>query len=89
MRVCTKKIKNKNNNHNNTQWPTEEKIKQSEKRHKNFNLARKLRKLLNMMVTVKPIVIGTLGTLPKGLGKLKIGRQIETIQLLLRSVRIQ
>ena len=46
--------------------------------------ARKLRKLLNMGVTVVAVVIGTLGTVPKGLEsrlkELEILGQIEPIQ---------
>ena len=55
---------------------------------------RKTKKLRNMMVTVMPIVIGVLGTIPEGLVKgledLEIGRQVETIQItaLLRLARI-
>ena len=43
------------------------KIKEIEKRGKYLDLVRELRKLWNMRVTVIPIVIGTLGTVPKGL----------------------
>ena len=45
------------------------KIKESEKSDKYLDLARELRKLLNIRVTVIPIVIGALGTIPKGLEK--------------------
>ena len=41
------------------------KLKESEKRDKYVNLARELRKLRNMKVTVIPIVIGVLGTATK------------------------
>ena len=69
-------------------------LKVSEKRDKYLDLARELKKLWNMKVTVKPIVIGALGTIPEGLVKgledLEIRRQEEMIQstALLRSVRI-
>ncbi len=39
------------------------KIKKSEKRDKYLDLARELRKLINM--TMIPIIIGTVGTVPK------------------------
>ena len=45
------------------------KIKEIEKRDKYLDLARELKKLWNMKVTVIPIVIGALGTIPKGLVK--------------------
>ena len=45
------------------------KIKESVKRDKYLDLARKLRKLWNLRVTIIPIVIGALGTIPKGLKK--------------------
>ena len=70
------------------------KLKESEKRDKYLNLARKLKKLWNMKVTVIPIVIGTLGTVTKGLLQgledLEIRGQVETFQTiaLLRSSRI-
>ena len=41
------------------------KLKESEKRDKYLDLARELKKLWNMKVTVIPIVIGALGTLIK------------------------
>ena len=43
------------------------KIKEGENRDKCLNLARVLRKLWNMNLTVKPIVIDPLRTVPKGL----------------------
>ena len=53
------------------------KIKENEKRDKYLDLARELKKLWNMKVTVIPIVIGALGTIPKGfvrgLEELEIG----------------
>ena len=54
------------------------------KRNKYLDLASELRKLWNRRVTVIPIVIDTLGTVPKGLEReleeLKIGRWFEIIQ---------
>ena len=70
------------------------KIKESKKREKYLDLARELRKLWNMRLAVIPVVIGVIGTIPKGLEReleeLKIGGGIETIQTtaLLRSARI-
>ena len=68
------------------------KIKWNKKRNKYFDLARELKKIWHMKVTVVPIVIGTLGMIPKGLGweELEIGGWAETIQIaaLLRSTRI-
>ena len=61
---------------------------------KYLDLARELKKLWNMKVTIEPIVVGALGTITKGLLKdledLEIGRRIETIQTtaLLRMARI-
>ena len=45
------------------------KIKESEKRDKYQDLVKRLKKLWNMKVTVIPIVVGTLGTIHKGLVK--------------------
>ena len=53
-----------------------------------------MKKLGNMKITIVPIVIGTLGTVTKGLLKnlddLKVGGRVETIQTtaLLRTTRI-
>ena len=59
------------------------KMKESEKINKYLDLARELRKLWNMKVKVVPIVIGGLGTVPKGLenslGELEIRGRIETL----------
>ena len=69
-------------------------LKKSEKKDKYLNLAREIKKLWNMKVTIVPIVIGVLGTVTKGLLKgledLEIGGQEETIQTtaLLRTTRI-
>ena len=70
------------------------KLKESEKKDKYLDLARELKKLWNMKVTIIPIVIGALGTITKalinGLEGLEITGQMETIQTtgLLRSARI-
>ena len=69
-------------------------LKESEKKNKYLDLARELKKLWNMKVTIVPIVIGALGTITKGLLKgledLEVGRRVETIQTtaLLRTARI-
>ena len=69
-------------------------LKESEKKDKYLDLARELKKLWNMKVTIMPIVIGALGTIPKGLLKgledLEIVGRVETIQTtaLLRMARI-
>ena len=44
-----------------------------------MNLARELKKLLNMKVTVIPVTAGILGTVPKDLEELVIRGRIETI----------
>ena len=70
------------------------KIKESEKKDKYLDLARELRKLWSMTVTVIPIVIDALGTVPKdlekGMAKVEIRERIATIETtaLLRSVKI-
>ena len=70
------------------------KLKEIEKKDKCLDLAKELKKLWNMMVKFVPIVIGALGTVPKGLEKnlseLEIKGRIETIQTtaLLKSARI-
>ena len=69
-------------------------LKESEKKDKYLDLARELKKLWNMKVTIVPIVIGALGTITEGLLKsledLEIGGRVETIQTtaLLRTGRI-
>ena len=59
-------------------------LKESEKKDKYLDLARELKKLWNMKVTIVPIVIGALGTITKrllkGLEDLEFGGQVETIQ---------
>ena len=70
------------------------KLKECEKRYKYLYLARELKKLWDMKVTIILIVIGALGTATKGLLKgledLEITGRVETIQTtaFLRSVRI-
>ena len=69
-------------------------LKESAKKDKYLDLARELKKLWNMKVTIVPIVIGALGTITKGLSKgledLEIGGRVDTIQMtaLLRTARI-
>ncbi len=48
---------------------TEKNPKESEKKDKYLDLARELKKLWNMMVTIIPIVIGAFGTVTKGPGR--------------------
>ena len=59
------------------------KLKECEKKDKYLNLARELKKLWNMKVTIIAIVTGAFGTvtklLLKGLEDLKVGGQVETI----------
>ena len=70
------------------------KLKECDKKDKYLDLARELKKLWNMKVKIVPIVIGSLGTVTKGLLKgledLEVGGRVETIQMipLLRTVRI-
>ena len=70
------------------------KLKECEKKDKYPDLARELKKLWNMKVTIIPIMIGAFGTVTKGLLKrledLEVGGQVETIQAtaLLRMARI-
>ena len=56
-------------------------LKESEKKNKYLDLARGLKKLWNMKVTIVSIVIGALGTITKGLliglEDLEIGRRVE------------
>ena len=70
------------------------KLKECEKKDKYLDLARELKKLWNMKVTIVPIVIGAFGTVTKGLLKgledLEVGGRVETIQTtaLLKTARI-
>ena len=65
-----------------------------EKKDKYLGLARELKNLWNMKVTIVPIVIGAFGTITKrllnGLEDLEVGGRVETIQMtaLLRTARI-
>ena len=69
-------------------------LKECEKKDKYLDLARELKKLWNMKVTIVPILIGAFGTITKGLLKgqedLEVGGRVETIQMtaLLRMARI-
>ena len=69
------------------------KPKECEKKDKYLDLARELKKLWNMQVTIIPIVIGALTTVTKGLLKgpedLEFGGWVETIETtaLLRMAR--
>ena len=60
------------------------KLKECEKKDKYLDLARELKKLWNMKMTIIPIVIGALGTVTKGLVQrlddLEIRRRVENIQ---------
>ena len=70
------------------------KLKECEKKDNYLDLARELKKLWNMQVTIIPIVIGAFETVTKGLLKgledLEVGRRVETIQttIFLRTARI-
>ena len=70
------------------------KLKECEKKDKYLDLARELKKLWNMQVTIIPIVIRAFGTVTKGLLKgledLEVGSRVETLQTtaLLRTARI-
>ena len=70
------------------------KLKECEKKDKYLDLARELKKLWNMQVTIIPIVIDAFGTvtkrLSKGLEDLEVGGRMDTIQTtaLLRTARI-
>ncbi len=56
-------------------------LKESEKKDKYLDIARELKKLWNMKITIVPIVIGALGTITKGLLKgledLEVGGRVE------------
>ena len=71
------------------------KLKESEKRDKYLDLARKLKKLRNMKVTIVLTMVGVFGILTKGLLKgledFEVGRRVETIQTTasLKTARIQ
>ena len=73
--------------------PADHRIKLEKCEKKDKYLARELKKLWNMQVTIIPIVIGAFGTITKGLLKgledLEVGGRVETIQTtaLLRTAR--
>ena len=48
---------------------TTEKLKESKNKDKYVDLSKELKNLFNMKVTIIPIAIGALGTLPKGIVK--------------------
>ena len=60
-------------------------MKECENKDKYLDLARELKKLWNMKVTIVPIVIGAFGTITKGqlkgLEDLETGGRVETIQM--------
>ena len=68
--------------------------KECEKKDMYLDLARELKKLQNMKVTIEPIVIGASSTITKGLLKgledFGVGGRVETIQMtsLLKTARI-
>ena len=70
------------------------KLIESEERDKYLDLARELKKLWNMKVTIIPILIGAFGTVTYGLLKgpedLEVGDRVETIQTtaLLKTARM-
>ena len=70
------------------------KLKECERKDKYLDLARDLKKLWNIQVTIIPIVIGAFGTVTKGLLKgledLEVVGRVKTIQTttLLRTARI-
>ena len=59
-------------------------MKECEKKDKYLDLARELKKLWNMKVTIVPIVIGAFGTVTKELIKvledIEVGGRVKTIQ---------
>ena len=61
------------------------KLKECAKKDKYLDLARELKKLWNMKVTIVPIVIGAFGTVAKGLLRgledLDVSGRVETIQM--------
>ena len=60
-------------------------LKECERKDKYLDLARELKKLWNMKVTIVPIVIGAFGTITKwllkGLADLEVGVRVENIQM--------
>ena len=59
-------------------------LKECEKKNKYLDLAKELKKLWNMKVTIVPIAIGAFGTVTEGLLKdldnYEVGRRVEAIQ---------
>ena len=59
------------------------KLKECKKKDKYLDLARELKKLCNIKLTITPTVIGAFGTVSKellmGLENLEVGWQVETI----------
>ena len=80
LRIITKKKKKRTCNIVDFAVPADHriKLKECEKKDKYLDLARELKKLWNMPVTIIPIVIGAIRTVPKGLLKrledLEVGR---------------
>ena len=70
------------------------KLKEYEKKDMYLDLARELKKLWNLQMTIIPIIIGAFGTVTKGLWKglenLEVGGRVETIPTasILRTDRI-
>ena len=70
------------------------KLEECVKKGKYIDLARELKKLWNMKVTIVPIVIGAFGTITKGLLRgledFEVGGRVETIQTtaLLKTARV-
>ena len=66
-------------------------LKECEKKDKYLDLARELKKLWNMKMTIVLIVFGAFGTITKGLFKgqedMEVGKRVETTQML-RTARI-
>ena len=69
------------------------KLKEWEKKDRYPDLARELKKLWNMLMTIIPIVIGAFGTvtkvLLKGLGELEVGGRVGKTTASFRTARIQ
>ena len=66
-------------------------LKESEKKDKYLDLAWESKQLCNMKVIIVPIVIGSFGTVTKGLFKgQEVGGRVDTVQTtaLLRTARI-
>ena len=74
--------------------PTDNKLKENEKKNKYLDIAQELKQSRNMKVTIIHIMIGAFGTVTKGslkgLEDLEIRERVETIQtiILLKMARI-